>query len=106
MKEFPNKLNVKNKNNFQYQYINRVLCYLRRDIYDHIISNDESSYFDLDKFDRKYLNNINETEKITRKIIEELEVLGWTCVTSFGGTGLFIYSDKDNPPSNCWLDGL
>ena len=42
-------------------------------------------------------------ENMTSKIIEELQELGWKCKTSFGGTGLFIYS-TENPPPNCYDD--
>ena len=35
----------------------------------------------------------------------ELVKLGWKCKTSFGGTGLFIYSTEEPPPS-CWEEGL
>ena len=50
MKEFPNILNENNKNKFPVIYYNRVLCYLRKKIYEHMIKEDENNYFDLDSF--------------------------------------------------------
>ena len=100
MKEFPYKIHVDNKQKFKVYYTDRVLCYLRRDIYEHIISNKESSYFDLGCFNKKYLNDHELTNKLCDLIIIELNKLGWTCIKSFGDTGLFIYSDIK--PSNCW----
>ena len=106
MKEFPSTLNVKSKNKFSSYYYNRQLCYLRRNIFEHIISKDENSYFELDKFSRNYLDNNTELiTKMTDTVINELEKLGWKCKTSFGGTGLFIYS-TENPPPSCFEDGL
>ena len=109
MKKLPKILDVKNKDMFSEIYYNRVLCYLRKDLYEHIISNDENSFFDIEKFVRLYYNNqkysIELTDKFTINIKGELEKLGWKCKLSFGGTGLFIYS-TDNPPPSCWDDGL
>jgi len=106
MIEFPSRLNVKNKNKFpEYRY-SRVLCYLRRDIFEHMITEDENNYFDLDTFRNKYFKrDLESMKKIEVTIIEELTTLGWKCKTSFGGTGLFIYS-TDEPPPSCHPDGL
>jgi hypothetical protein len=108
MKELPLILNVKNIQSFPELYYNRVSCYFRKCIYEHVISQDENSYFDLDKFGRKYFKDkdIEElTSKLSQSIILELEKLGWKCKLSFGGTALFIFS-TDNPPPSCWDDGL
>ena len=104
MKHFPSILNVNNKDNFPILYYNRILCYLRRKIYEHIIKEDENNYFDLDMFSISY--NIKD-QKIIQKmvgvLIEELHKLGWKCKLSFGETGLFIYS-SDKPPPSCWTE--
>jgi hypothetical protein len=109
MKEFPNTLDVKNKESFHILHYNRVLCYLRKEIYEHIIRNDENSYFDLEKFGSLHFNKKNRkelTNKLNIDIQEELtNKLGWKCKCSFGGTALFIFSSV-NPPSSCWDDGL
>jgi hypothetical protein len=102
MKEFPKKINVKHINSFSSYLYDRELCYLRRDIYEHMIEHDENNYFNLDKLlSNRKLNS----KKMITTIIEELEVLGWKCKTSFGGTGLFIYS-TDNPPLLCYEDNM
>lgn len=99
----PKKIDVKNKKHFKKYFLDRCLCYLRRDIYEHILSNDETSYFDIEKFNTKYVKNIGKTNELIDKIIIELKTLGWKCKKSFGSTGLFIYS-TEKPPSNCWED--
>ena len=101
MRNFPEKLSIKNKDNFSDFYYNRVLCYMRRDIYDHIISKDENSYFDIDKFSKMYLNKNDVIKIMIKTIREELENLGWKTKTSYGETALFIYS-SEKPPSSCW----
>lgn len=100
MKEFPSVCNPKNKNNFQVLNYARLKCYLRRDLYEHIISHEENDYFSLDDFNRR-VNNMEVTKKLVNDLIPELEKQGWKCKTSFGGTGLFIYS-SEKPPSSCW----
>jgi len=101
MIEFPSMLNVNNKDSFQEIYYNRVLCYVRRDIYEHIISQDENNYFDLEKFQHKYKLTVDNRDTIATTIIQELENIGWKCKKSFGDTALFIYS-SENPPKSCW----
>ena len=108
MKELPSILNVKNKDKFPVLYYNRVLCYLRKDIYEHVIRMDENNYFDLEKFGRNYFDGNNREdlmEKLSVSIMKELKSNGWNCKISFGGTALFIYS-TDKPPHSCWDDGL
>lgn len=109
MKEFSNILNVKNKSSFPAIFYNRVLCYFRQEIYEHIISNDENNYFDLEKCGRKHFKDhkdrVELVDRLSVTIIEELVNLGWKCKLSFGGTALFIYS-TENTPSGCWDDGL
>jgi hypothetical protein len=102
MKNFPSKLKVENKVSFEQLNYDRNKCYLRRDIYEHVISHEEKDYFSLDDFNRK-INDIVTVRKMVEELIPELEVLGWKCKLAFGGTGLFIYS-TDTPPANCWAE--
>ncbi len=102
MKNFPNKLNVVNKDKFNDFFRERTLCYLRRDLYEHMLSRkDETAYFDISGFSSKY--RFKNIKNMVETVIQELEVLGWKCKTSYGGTGLFIYS-TDEPPANCYPD--
>lgn len=106
MKEFPQRLYVENKSEFDTILYDRELCYLRRDIFEHMIKEDENNYFDLEKFSREKLkNNQKIIKQMCDTIMGELEKLGWKCKTSFNGTGLFIYS-TDEPPPSCYPDGL
>ena len=109
MKEFPINLNVKYKDSFPDIYYTRTLCYLRKSIYEHIISSDENNYFDFEEFGRKYFKDHKDRIKLTSKLIEsimlELETRGWKCKISYGGTAMFIYS-TDKPPPSCWEDSM
>ena len=109
MEKLPSILHIKNKDIFSTLFYNRVFCYLRKSVYEHIISKDENSFFDLEQFGKLYFNdNPNRVDLITKLSTEiqlELKELGWNCKLSFGGTALFIYS-TDNPPPSCWDDGL
>jgi hypothetical protein len=104
MKEFPSRLHADNKDNFPAMNYDRVKAYLRRDLYDHIISREEKDYFELDRFNKNRLNDVEVLGKMVKEVCTELEELGWTTQLSYGGTGLFIYADE--PPANCFPDGF
>jgi hypothetical protein len=102
MKDFPNKLHVTNKATFTSLFYERLICYLRKDIYEHVIREDENSYFEIDNWCRKHLKNDEEMmAKMVETLREELHELGWKTALSFGATALFIYS-SDEPPKSCW----
>lgn len=107
MKNFPSRLNVKYKNRFPEYLYDRTIAYLRRDLCELILRCNEEKYFSLDEWFRSQ----NYTDKTGQKqmvdaVMEELRQLGWTCNTSFGGTGLFVYSNSDEPPKNYFPDGF
>lgn len=106
MLKFPTKLNIKNKDNFPEYFKDQMLCYLRKCIYEHILKHSETEYFDIHKFNSTHVENTKLITELIDQIIKELEDLGWTCTKSFGGTGLFVYSDKNKPPVNCWKDDI
>ena len=103
MKVFPDKLNIINKDKFKNFNYNRNLCYLRQELYEHIIKENENNYFELDNFSKKYNINLEDISKMKVTIIKELEDLGWKCKMGFGETGLFIYSTKELP-SSCYQE--
>lgn len=103
MKEFPQKLDVSNKNKFKLFNYNRVKAYLRRHLYEHILSNEEKDYFSIDNFWSQY-NTPVEPDRMITEVRDELHRLGWKTEVSFGGTGLFIYSNEK--PPNCFPDGF
>lgn len=105
MKQFPNKISTSNRENFPNISFNRNMCYLRRDIYEHIIFNKEDEYFDVDVWCRNRLKNDTVVMKrMVDIIINELENKGWTCKLTFGASALFIYANE--PPVNYFEDGL
>ena len=101
MKSFPENINAKNKDKFPALLYERAKCYLRRNLYEHILKEEEKSYFCLDKFSKEWINDIEKTKDLVKEIIPELEKLGWKCKLSYNDTGLFIYSTQE-PPTNCW----
>lgn len=100
MKEFPRAMRVENIAKFPQLWEERLKYYLRREVYEHVLSHAENDYFSLDKFNER-VNNIELTKKLVKEIVPELEQLGWKCKMSYGGTALFIYSTPA-PPPNCW----
>lgn len=104
MKHFPSNIKPSNKVEFESLNYDRVKCYLRRDLYEHIISHDDREYFEIDAFAKNRLDNMEKVSKMISEIIIELEELGWKCKLSYGGTGLFIF--ENDPPSNCFPDGF
>lgn len=106
MKNFPERLHVKNKDKFSSYNYTRNLCYLRKEIYELIIKGNENDYYVLDNFARKYVNNdMSMTLKMCEEIMLELKELGWKTKLSYGGTALFIYSTEE-PPVSCYEDGF
>lgn len=103
MKEFPPFFRPERKDKFVTLNDDRSRCYLRRDIYEFIIGRtSENEYFSLDEF-KSRVKSPETFDQIVQSISQELENLGWKCKTSFGGTGLFIYS-TDLPPPSCFED--
>jgi hypothetical protein len=103
MKTFPSKLHANNKANFPAINYARGLCYLRKTLYEHIISHEESEYFSIDDFIANFPQfKTQDAKKMLNELIQELIDIGWNCKLSFGGTALFIFAEK--PPANCWED--
>ena len=103
MKEFPSRLRPENKENFSKYRYERSLAYMRKDIFELVLREDENNYFELDNFARVHSVKKNEMERMRDTVMDELKKLGWNVKTSFGGTGLFIYS-TDEPPPSCYTD--
>lgn len=107
MKQFPEKLKVSNRETFSSYHKERTTCYLRREIYDHMLTKGEEEDFDLDVFMKQYMPKNRELfSEIVKKVTGELEDLGWTCKTSYGSTALFIFSDENSPPERYYPDGM
>ena len=104
MNTFPTDLKVENKEAFQDIRYNNTLCYMRKNIYEHILSHLEDDYWDFGAFVTLYNIESHNSKKMIDTIIEELMLLGWNCKLCYGDTGLFIYSTEDLP-HNCWDNG-
>lgn len=94
MKTFPTKFTPDNKDNFPNYRYQRVLCYLRQDIYEFVLKGDEDSYFDLFKFGEKYGYKFDISKKLGEDISKELENLGWKTALHFGNSSIQIFSDE------------
>lgn len=103
MKEFPERFKPENKDMFSKYNYERNLAYLRKDIFEIVLRGNENDYFDLDNFASAHSVKKNEMERMSNVVMGELQKLGWNVKTSFGGTGLFVYSTDDPPPS-CYVD--
>ncbi len=96
-----NLIKTENKGMFKTIRLKIVFDKLRKKIYEHILEENENNFFDLGKFDKKNLKNLELTLVIVKDIITELEDAGWKCKLSYGNTAIFIYS-TDKPPPSCW----
>lgn len=104
MKTFPSQISASNQQNFTVLFRKRVECYLRRDIFEFLLSRpNEETYFALDNFLNKFEFNTDLKKDfptmLSNGILKELEQLGWQTALSFGDTGLFIFSGER--PKNC-----
>lgn len=103
MQRFPRELTPESKDDFPRMRRELMTQLLRARVTDLICRCDENDFFDLSMFARENALNDNEMTSIRDTVRGELEDLGWKVKTSFGGTGLFIYSSQDPPPS-CYSD--
>jgi len=97
MKQFPDILNVSSKNNFPELLKESCLSLLRKDIFDMIIRGNESTFYDIDTFNRQHVHDMKKTEEMVQLVCEELAALGWKTFLGFGGTGLYVYSSEEKP---------
>jgi len=107
MKEFPTTFSVKNTDNFSDLTFERIKFYLRRELYEHVISHEEKDYFSGDDFSKKLASSTGLLPPTTailktllKEVASEIEDMGWKCQLAFGGTALFVYQKEK--PKNCW----
>lgn len=98
MEQFPEQLNVKNLDLFTSLLDEEHKRMMRKEIYIMILKRNETDFFDIDNFNRRYVKNMEKSTVMAKSICEELELLGWKTFFGFGGTGLYIYSTEDLPP--------
>jgi hypothetical protein len=104
MKKFPDTINSKNISNFSKYKLERISCYLRRDIYEFIINENFNDFFDLNSFSNKFKISAQIMKNILEPILKELLDLNWKYQITYRDTALFIF--KDVPPKNCYIDGF
>lgn len=105
MDSFPEILTPNNITRFPAAKMRRLLAKLRSEITDLVLKGNENDYFDLDDFYRRFNVLTKDRENMKNAMVQELTTKGWKCKTSFGGTGLFVYS-TEKPPSSCHEDGF
>jgi hypothetical protein len=94
MDEFPSELIPSNVHEFEHLRSTEHLRILRKELYSHIIKGDESDFYDIDAFNRKYVQNNGTTKKMINLIIEELQSMGWKTFLGFGDTGLYVFAGE------------
>lgn len=103
MKKFPELMTPDNISFINDAKTRRKLCYIRRYIYESILSENfsipENCGINLQNIEMGHL--AEPTFKIDNKlidiIVQELKQLGWEVTLTYGGTMLFVYT-KDNKP--------
>ena len=98
MNKFPESL--KNIDEFENTLKDLFLNKLRKQIYIHILRNNQNDFFDIELFNRKYVKDMKKMDEYIEFLIKELEKVGWKTFIGYGGTGLFFY-DKEIP-KNAW----
>lgn len=100
MKNFPSKLTPNNLPLFKSYYHKRLLCYLRRKIYEWMISPDfhenDNRCFSLQDFNSTLPISSYPKDTIDT-IIKELNALGWKTRLAYGNSALFIHKEDENP---------
>lgn len=98
MKKFPKAFNPKQKNKFPILLQERRLIVLREKVMDYVLSGNKNG-LDLccssngDNFDYQKPN-----QNDVKKIISELEKIGWKTKLAYGDTTLFIYENESELP--------
>jgi hypothetical protein len=97
MDKFFSDLYVSNKDNFSEIKYNDLMNKLKKHIRNFMLEGNESNFFDIDIFNRKYVKNVNMMNEMVNKVVQDLNSLGWNTYIGFGGTGLYVYSSEELP---------
>jgi hypothetical protein len=101
MNNFSHFLKPEEKNNFTTYVDANLICQMRTEIENMILSNNQEDSFDLVIFDSKMkIKNMEKTLQLCNKLRDELHSLGWKTILGFGDTALFVYCGKK--PSSVW----
>ena len=114
MKSFPSKLTPDNLTNFYSYNIKRQTAYLRRAIYEWMLSDNFSRpeyknedgniiypdrCFDLQGFSLS--RNVVYSDEAIHAICKELNDLGWLTKVAFANSALYIYKKDERNPCRC-----
>lgn len=91
-------LDVSNKANFASMRRQFLKDKMRKHVRAMMLEGNESDFFDLDLFNRKYVKDTSLSSELIQEISEDLHQLGWKTFLGFGGTGLYVYSSDELPP--------
>ena len=97
MNEFPSNLHVSNKDNFNDLFFDECVSTFRKIVVNHLLTQKENDFIDLDSFNRTHVRDMKMTHKIVSIIQTDLTALGWYTHLGFGDTGLYIYSTAEKP---------
>jgi len=93
MKKFPSKLSPSNIELFQDYYVYRQTCYLRKEIYEWMLSpsffKDGERCFDLQM--KGY------GDDIINVLCQELNDMGWKTRLAFNNSSLYVYREGEDP---------
>lgn len=70
---------------------------LRKHLMQWMMKGNENDFFDLDEFNRMFVQDITLTQQLVEHVTSELHSLGWKTFLGFGGTGLYVYSSEERP---------
>lgn len=91
------ELHVSRKSEFSHIHRAYYLKKLRNQVMRWMLVGNENDFFDLDQFNRSYLNNRDLMNELVGDVTVELHGLGWKTFLGFGGTGLYVYSSEERP---------
>lgn len=94
MKEFPSFLVPANSGQFASLRRQRLLSYMRRELYELVLSENKEDFFNLDGFSDRFALQAEETLTLAKTLATELEQLGWTVNFSYADTALFVYTGE------------
>ena len=98
MKKFPSKLLPENISLFNSYNTTRITRYLRRRIYEWMISDDfVTRCFDL-QLSQGQLQTFKYPSHVIDSISKELNLLGWKTKIAFAYSSLYIYKEDDENP--------
>ena len=103
MDQFDNNLIPQNINNFNQQWEDHIICFLRLEISEFLLQNINKEFFDFTSFYSRFKITNNDLKKtIMNQMIHELKNLGWHIASIFGDTAIVIHTSEDTLKKSLW----